>query len=148
MRSLTDLESALATYGGLSYLVSLPSWALWVVSNTTRFYLKGCTIYVHYYSLLFNGRIHSNIHLFIHVVQFLLFSLFFLCMLIRIILVARSISIWYLITPTWYQSTRLFKFNRVAELYVLSIIVHPLLYPSLKNSLFLILQYFFLVLFV
>ena len=82
------------------------------------------------------------------------FSLFFLCMLVRIILVARSnsreasISIWYERTPTWYQSTRLFKFNRFEELYVLSIKVHPLLYPSLKKSLFLSLQYFLLVFFV
>ena len=39
MRSLTDLEIALATYGGLSYLLSLPFWYWWDVSITTWFYL-------------------------------------------------------------------------------------------------------------
>ena len=32
-----------------------------------------------------NGRIHTNIHLFIHAIQSLFFSLFFLCMLVRIL---------------------------------------------------------------
>ena len=44
--------------------------------HTNRFYYEGCTIYVHYYSSLFNGSIHTNIHLFIHVIQSLFFSLF------------------------------------------------------------------------
>ena len=41
MGSLTDLGNFLATYGGLSYLVSLSFWDWWVVSNTTLFYLWG-----------------------------------------------------------------------------------------------------------
>ena len=53
--------------------------------HTTRFYYERCTIYVHYYSSLFNGRIHTNTHLFIHVIQSLFFSLVFLCMLVRIL---------------------------------------------------------------
>ena len=53
--------------------------------HTTQFSYEGCTIYVHYYSSLFNGRIHTNIHLFIHVIQSLFFSLFFMCMLVRIL---------------------------------------------------------------
>ena len=85
MRSLTYLGSALATCGGLSYLVSMPFWALWVVSIQLNFTYHGCNIYVHYYSLLFNAIIHSNIHLFIYVIQSLFFSLFFLCMLVRIL---------------------------------------------------------------
>ena len=48
MRSLIDFGSALATYGGLSYLVSLSFWDWWIVSNTTRFYQWGmhylCTL--------------------------------------------------------------------------------------------------------
>ena len=63
--------------------------------HTIWFSYEGCTIYVHYYSSLFNGRIHTNIHLFIHVIQSLLFSLFFLCMLVRIILIVRSIAYVY-----------------------------------------------------
>ena len=85
MRFLTTLGSALSTYGGLSYLVSLPFCALWVVSIQLDFSYEGCTIYVHYYLSLFNGRIHSNIHLLIHVIQSLFFSLVFLCMLMRIL---------------------------------------------------------------
>ena len=53
--------------------------------HTIQFSYEGCTIYVHYYSSLFNGRIHTNIHLFIHVIQSLFFSLFFLCMLVIIL---------------------------------------------------------------
>ena len=44
-----------------------------------------CNIYVNYYLSLFNIRIHYNIHLFIHVIQYLFFSLFFLCMHVRIL---------------------------------------------------------------
>ena len=48
MSSLTDLGCALATYGGLSYLVSLSFWSWWVVSNKTWFYQWGmyylCTL--------------------------------------------------------------------------------------------------------
>ena len=47
MRSLTDLGSALATYGGLPYLVSLHFRALWVVSIQIDFSYPGCTIHVH-----------------------------------------------------------------------------------------------------
>ena len=53
--------------------------------HTIRFSYEGCNIYVHYYSSLFIGRIHTNIHHFIHVIQSLFFSLFFLCMLVRIL---------------------------------------------------------------
>ena len=53
--------------------------------HKTWFSYEGCTIYVHYYSSLFNERIHTNINLFIHVIQSLFFSLFFLCMLVRIL---------------------------------------------------------------
>ena len=53
--------------------------------HTTRFSYEGCTIYVHYYSSLFNGIIHTNIHLFIHLIRSLFFSLLFLCMLVRIL---------------------------------------------------------------
>ena len=67
-------------YLGKSSFLSFMSWL-----HTTQFSFEGCTIYVHYYSSLFNGRIHINIHLFIHVIQSLFFFIFFLCMLVRIL---------------------------------------------------------------
>ena len=71
---------------GVCYiLVSQPFLNFMSCLHTNRFYYEGCTIYVHYYSSLFNGRIHTNIHLFIHVIQSFFFSLFFLCMLVRIL---------------------------------------------------------------
>ena len=82
MRSLIDLVSALATYGGLLHFGKS---AFMSCFHTIRFSYEGFTIYVHYYSSLFNGRIHTNIHLFIHVFQSLFFSLFFLCMLMRLL---------------------------------------------------------------
>ena len=93
---------------------------------TNRFYYGGCTIYLHYYSSLFNGRMHSNIHLFIHVIHSLFFSLFFLCMFVKIILVERSISCASIsifahsigaLISTWYQSSRE---NKLAILYMVS----------------------------
>ena len=78
----------------------------------------------------------------------LLFFLFSLCILVRIILVARSTSCASSLhqgsfsngirdaISTWYQSARLFKFNKVEEIFVLSIRVHPTSYSSLKKSLF------------
>ena len=89
---LDRFGSALATYGGLLYFGKSALLSFMSCLHTTRFSYEGCTIYVHYYSSLFNGRIHTNIHLFIHVIQSLFFSLFFLCMLVRIILVARYVS--------------------------------------------------------
>ena len=53
--------------------------------HTTLFYYEGCNIYVNYYSSLFNVRTDTNLHLFIHVIHSLFFSLFFLCMLVRIL---------------------------------------------------------------
>ena len=76
MRSLTDLGSALATYVGLSYFGKLSFLSFMSCLHTNRFSYEGCTIYVHYYSSLFNGRIHSNIHLFIHVIHSILLSIF------------------------------------------------------------------------
>ena len=71
---------------GVCYiLVSQPFWSLWVVSIQFDFPMRDVLFNVHYYSSLFNGRIHTNIHLFIHVIQSLFFSLFFLCMLVRIL---------------------------------------------------------------
>ena len=85
MRSLIDLASALSTYGGLLYFGKSAFLSFMSCFHTIRFSYEGCTIYVHYYSSLFNGRIHTNIHLFIHVIQSLFFSLIFLCMLVRIL---------------------------------------------------------------
>ena len=85
VRSLIDLGSALTTYGGMLYFGKSSFLSFMSCLYTTQFSYEGCTIYVHYYSSLFNGRIHTNIHLFIHVIQPLFFSLFFLCMLMRII---------------------------------------------------------------
>ena len=53
--------------------------------HTNQFLYEVCTIYVNYYSSLFNEMIHINIHLFIHVIPSLFFSLFFFCMLVRIL---------------------------------------------------------------
>ena len=85
MRSLIDLVGALATYGGLLYFGKSTLLRFMSCFHTIIFSYEGCTIYVHYYSSLFNGRIHTNIHLFINVIQSLFFSLFFLCMLVRIL---------------------------------------------------------------
>ena len=85
MGSLTNLGSALATYGDLSYFGKSSFLSIMSCLHTTLFFYEGCTIYVHYYSSLFNERIHTNIHLFIHVIHPLFFSLFFLCMLVRIL---------------------------------------------------------------
>ena len=68
VRSLIDLVSALATYGGLLYFGKSAFLSFMSCLLTTQFSYEGCTIYVHYYSSLFNGRIHTNIHLFIHVI--------------------------------------------------------------------------------
>ena len=85
MSSLIDLGSALATYGGLIYFGKSSFLSFMSCLHTNRFSYQGCTIYVHYYSSLLNGRIHTNIYLFIHVIQSLFVSLFFLCMLVRIL---------------------------------------------------------------
>ena len=85
VRSLIDLESALATYEGFLYFGKSTFLSFMSCIHTNWFSYEGCTIYVHYYSSLFNRRIHTNIHLFIHVIQSLFFSLFFLCMLVRIV---------------------------------------------------------------
>ena len=85
VRSLIYLGSPLATYGGLLYFGKSTFLSFMSSLHTTWFSYEGCTIYAHYYSSLFNGRIHTNIHLFIHVIQSLFFSLFFLCMLVRIL---------------------------------------------------------------
>ena len=77
VRSLIDLGSALATYGGLLYFGKSAFLSFMSCFHTIRFSYEGCTIYVHYYSSLFNRRIHTNMHLFIHVIQSLFFSLFF-----------------------------------------------------------------------
>ena len=92
MRSLIDLGSALATYGGLLYFGKSAFFIFMSCLHTIWFSYEGCTIYVHHYSSLFNGRIHTNIHIFIHVIQSLFFSLFFLCMLVRIL----SIKIYFM----------------------------------------------------
>ena len=83
--SLTDLGSALATYGCLSYFGKSTFLRFMSCLHTTKFVYEGCTIYVQYYSSLFNGMIHTNMHFLIHVLQSLFFSLFFLCMLVRIL---------------------------------------------------------------
>ena len=54
MRSLTDLGCALATYGGFSYLVSQPFWAVWVVSIKLDFPMRGVLFMytiIHNYSM-------------------------------------------------------------------------------------------------
>ena len=63
MRSLNYYKSALATYGGLSYLLSLFFELDELLPMQIEFTYEGCTIYVHYYSSLINGRIHLNVHL-------------------------------------------------------------------------------------
>ena len=70
---------------GLLYFGKSVCFSFMSCLHTTQFSYEGCTIYVHCYSSLFNGRIHTNIHLFIHVIQSLFFPLFFLCMLVRIL---------------------------------------------------------------
>ena len=70
---------------GLLYFGKSAFFSFMSCLHTTRISYEGCTIYVLYYSSLFNGRIHTNIHLFIHVIQSLFFSLFFVCMLVRIL---------------------------------------------------------------
>ena len=85
VRSLIDFGSSLATYGGFLYFGKSAILRFMSCLHTTQFSYEGCTIYVHYYSSLFNGRIHTNIHLFVHVIQSLFFSLFFLCMLVIIL---------------------------------------------------------------
>ena len=70
---------------GVCYiLVNQPFLSFMSCFHTIRFSYEGCTIYVHYYSSLLNGSIHTNIHIFIHVIHPLFFSLVFLCMLVRI----------------------------------------------------------------
>ena len=76
---------------------------------------------IHNYS---NGRIHTNIHLFIHVIQSLFFSLFFLCMLcensqqqdlfpvLLLSIIAHSIDILFL---HGIRAASLIKFYRVDE---------------------------------
>ena len=76
VRSLIDLGSALATYGGLLYFGKSAFLSFMRCLHTTWFSYEGCTIYVHYYSSLFNGRIQTNIHLFIHVIVSFLLSIF------------------------------------------------------------------------
>ena len=86
MRSLIELEIALATYGGLSYLVSLLSELDELSPMQLKFTYEECTIYAHYYSSLINVRIHSNIHIFFMQLSLFIFSLFSLCMLVTNIL--------------------------------------------------------------
>ena len=71
--------------GVLLYFGKLAFLSFMSCFHTIRFSYEGCTIYVHYYSSLINGRIHTNIHLFIHVIPSLFLSLVFLCMLVRIL---------------------------------------------------------------
>ena len=85
MSSLIDLGSALAIYGGLLYFGKSIFLSFMSCLHKNRFSYEGCTIYVHYCLSLFNGTIHTNIHLFIHAIQSLFFSLFFLCVLVRIL---------------------------------------------------------------
>ena len=85
VRSFIDLVSSLATYGDLLYFGKSAFLSFMSSFHTILFSYEGFTIYAHYYSSLFNGRIHTNIHLFIHVIQSLFFSLVFLCMLVRIL---------------------------------------------------------------
>ena len=70
---------------GFCYILVSQPFELYELFSYNSIFLWGITIYVHYYSSLFNGRIHTNIHLFIHVIQSLFFSLFFMCMLVRIL---------------------------------------------------------------
>ena len=81
--------------------------------HTTRFSYDGCNIYVHYYSSLFNGRIHTNIHIFIHVIQSLFFSLFFLCMLM--IILSRKIYFLCLFLASFHIEL-IFYFYMVSQL--------------------------------
>ena len=106
--------------------------------HTIIFSYEGCTIYVLYYSLLLNGRIDTNIHLLIHVIQSIFFSLFFLCMLVRILsrkiyflclflelLLIALIYYFYMVLeiqgsqpfhlPHGIRAARLIKFYRVKE---------------------------------
>ena len=90
--SLIDLGSALATYGVCYILVSQPFWALWVVSIQFDFHMRDVLFMytiIHHYSM--EGYTPIFISLFM---WFSLYSslYFFLCMLVRIILVERSIS--------------------------------------------------------
>ena len=85
MRSLIYLGSVLATYGGFLHFGKSMFLSCMICLHTNRFSYGGCTIYVHYYSILFNGMTNINIHLFIHVIQSLFSSLFFLCMLMIIL---------------------------------------------------------------
>ena len=85
IHAFSNSWGALATYGGLLYFGKSTFLSFMSCFHTIRFSYEECTIYVHYYSSLFNGRIPTNIHLFIHVIQSLFFSLFFVCMLVRIL---------------------------------------------------------------
>ena len=66
VRSLIDMVSSLATYGGLLYFGKSAFLSFMSCFHTIRFSYEGCTIYVHYYSSLFNGSVISQVvHLFI-----------------------------------------------------------------------------------
>ena len=86
--------------------------------HKNKIFYDGCTVYVHYYSSLFNGRIHSNIHLFIHVIQSLFFSLFFLCMLVRI-LSSNIYFLWFFLASFlidliyYFYSQMVWKFHNI-----------------------------------
>ena len=79
VRSLIDLGSALATYGGLLYFGKSTFLSFMSCLHTTRFSYEGCTIYVHYYSSLFNGRIYTPIFISSFMLFNLFYSLYFSC---------------------------------------------------------------------
>ena len=102
MRSLTDFGSALATYGGLSYLVSLSFWAWWFFSNTTRFYLLGmyylCTllfIVIQWKDTLQYSSLHScdSVSIFLVYVckNYLSRKIYFMCLFLTYLLIALEI---------------------------------------------------------
>ena len=117
MSSLIDLGSALATYGGFLYFGKSVFLRFMICFHKIRFSYEGCNIYVHYYSSLFNGRIHTNIHLFVHVIQSLFFSLFFLCILVRILSIKIYLPCFLLAS---FHIELIYYFYMVSELQVWS----------------------------
>ena len=99
LRSLTELESDLVTYGGLSYLVSLIYELAWVVSYQIYFPLQGCIINVIINKLLFFTSLVSTLIIPLSI---------FLMHACEKHLVARSLSC----VSTWYQSLNFYMVSK------------------------------------
>ena len=113
LRSLIYLGRALATFGGLLYFGKSSFLSFMSCFHTILFSNEGCTIYVHYYSSLLNGRIFTNIYLFIRVIQSLFFSLLFLRMLVRI-LSSKIYFLWFFLAS--FHIALIYYFYMVSKL--------------------------------